>query len=43
VTATLTATSYPRGGERWIELDNNYSLQNLLCALFREVGLAPDG
>jgi hypothetical protein len=43
VTATLTATSYPRGGERWIELDNNYSLQNLLCVLFREIGLAPDG
>lgn len=43
VTATLTATSYPRGGERWIELDNNYSLQNLLCALFREIGLVPDG
>ena len=43
VTATLTATSYPRGGERWLELDNNYSLQNLLCALFREIGLGPDG
>ena len=43
VTATLTATSYPRGGVRWIELDNNYSLQNLLCALFREIGLGPDG
>ena len=43
VTATLTATSYPRGGERWVELDNNYSLQNLLCALFREIGLGPDG
>jgi hypothetical protein len=43
VTATLTATSYPRAGERWIELDNNYSLQNLLCALFREIGLGPDG
>jgi hypothetical protein len=43
VTATLTATSYPRGGERWIELDNNYSLQNLLCVLFREIGLGPDG
>ena len=43
VTATLTATSYPRGGERWIELDNNYSLQNLLCALFSEIGLGPDG
>jgi len=43
VTATLTATSYPRGGERWIELDNNYSLQNLVYALFREIGLGPDG
>ena len=43
VTATLTATSYPRGGVRWIELDNNFSLQNLLCALLREIGLAPDG
>ncbi len=43
VTATLTATSYPRGGERWVELDNNYSLQNLLCVLFREIGLGPDG
>jgi hypothetical protein len=43
VTATLTATSYPRGGVRWIELDDNYSLQNLLCALFREIGLGPDG
>jgi hypothetical protein len=43
VTATLTATSYPRSGERWIELDNNYSLQNLLGALFRDIGLAPDG
>jgi hypothetical protein len=43
VTATVTATSYPRAGERWIELDNNYSLQNLLYALFREIGLGPDG
>ena len=43
VTATVTATSYTRGGERWVELDNNYSLLNLLCALFREIGLAPDG
>ena len=43
VTATLTATSYPRDGERWIELDNNYSLQNLLFALFREVRLGPGG
>jgi hypothetical protein len=43
VTATVTATSYPRDGERWIELDNNYSLQNLLCALFREVRPGPGG
>ena len=43
VTATLTATSSPRSGERWVELDNNFSLQNLLCALFREIGLKPDG
>jgi hypothetical protein len=43
VTATVTATSYPRTGIRWIELDNNYSLQNLLCVLFREIGLGPDG
>ena len=43
VTATLTATSYPRDGVRWIELDNNFSLQNLLCAFFAEVGLGPDG
>src|SRR5262245_12126997 len=43
VTATLTATSYDRGGVRWIELDNNCSLQNVLCALFGAVGLGPDG
>ena len=43
VTATLTATSYPRAGGRWIELDNNFSLQNLLCALFQKIGLGPDG
>jgi hypothetical protein len=43
VTATLTATTYPRGGGRWIELDNNFSLQNLLCALLAKIGLAPDG
>jgi hypothetical protein len=42
VTATVTATSYPRTGIRWVELDNNYSLQNLLCVLFREIGLGPD-
>jgi hypothetical protein len=36
VTAILTATDYPRGGIRWIEMDNNFSLDNLLIALFRE-------
>ena len=34
VTAILTATNYPRVGMRWIEMDNNFSLQNLLIALF---------
>lgn len=37
VTATLTATDYPRGGMRWIELDNNLSLQNVLIAVFRDL------
>jgi hypothetical protein len=36
VTAVLTATDYPRAGLRWIEMDNNWSLQNLLIALFGE-------
>ena len=36
VTATLTATDFPRGGIRWIQMDNNFSLQNLLVALFRD-------
>jgi hypothetical protein len=36
VTAILTATDYPRMGMRWIEMDNNFSLQNLLIALFRD-------
>jgi len=34
VTAILTATDYPRPGSKWVELDNNWSLQNLLCTLF---------
>jgi len=33
VTAILTATDYPRAGSQWVELDNNWSLQNLLCYL----------
>lgn len=36
VTATLTATNYPRLGMRWVQMDNNFSLQNLLIALFRD-------
>jgi len=43
VTAILTATEYPRGGMRWIEKDDNFSLQNLLVALLRELGAGPDG
>jgi len=34
VSAILTATDYPRGGSQWIEMDNNWSLQNVLIALF---------
>jgi hypothetical protein len=37
VTAVLTATDYPRGGTRWIEINDNFSLQNLLVSLFREL------
>ena len=42
VTATLTATNYPRGGVRWVQTDNNFSLQNILIALFRELHFQPD-
>jgi hypothetical protein len=42
VTATLTATNYPRAGIRWVEMDNNFSLQNLLIALFRDFRVQPD-
>ena len=41
VTATLTATNYPRAGARWVQTDNNFSLQNTLIALFGEF-LPPD-
>jgi hypothetical protein len=34
VTAILTATDHPRAGSQWIETDDNWSLQNLLVALF---------
>ena len=34
VTAILTATDHPRAGSQWIETDDNFSLQNILIALF---------
>jgi hypothetical protein len=34
VTAVLTATDHPRAGSQWIETDDNFSLQNILIALF---------
>jgi hypothetical protein len=34
VTAILTATDHPRAGSQWITTDNNWSLQNILIALF---------
>ena len=42
VTASLTATSYPRAGIRWVEADTNFSLQNLLIALFRDFRVQPE-
>ncbi|MGE5208775.1 MAG: hypothetical protein ACM3KL_05510 [Alphaproteobacteria bacterium] len=36
VTATLTATNYPRAGTRWVQADDNFSLQNILAGLFGE-------
>lgn len=35
VTAVLTATDHPRSGLRWIQRDDNWSLQNLLVSAFR--------
>jgi hypothetical protein len=43
VTAILTATDYPRSGVRWVETDDNFSLQNLLVALLGKLGMRPDG
>jgi hypothetical protein len=40
VTATLTATNYARMGTRWVQTDNNFSLQNVLMAMFGDFGLA---
>jgi hypothetical protein len=34
VTAVLTATDHPRAGSQWIQTDDNWSLQNILIALF---------
>jgi hypothetical protein len=34
VTAVLTATDRPRSGLRWIQMDDNWSLQNLLADFF---------
>ena len=31
VTAVLNATAQPRDGARWVQIDNNWSLQNLLA------------
>ena len=42
VTAVLTASDHPRSGSRWIEIDNNFSLQNILIALFGEFFLEPE-
>jgi hypothetical protein len=36
VTAILTATDHSRAGAQWIETDDNWSLQNILIALFGE-------
>ena len=35
VTAVLSATDRPRSGLRWIQMDDNWSLQNLLVGFFR--------
>ena len=35
VTAVLTASERPRPGLRWIQMDDNWSLQNLLVGFFR--------
>jgi hypothetical protein len=42
VTVVLTATDYPRSGMRWVQTDDNFSLQNLLIALFGKLGIRPD-
>ncbi len=36
VTVVLTATDRPRPGLRWIQMDDNWSLQNLVATVFRQ-------
>jgi len=42
VTVTLTATDYPCAGTRWVQMDNNFSLQNIQIALLGELRTPPD-
>jgi hypothetical protein len=37
VTAVLNATAQPRDGERWVQIDDNWSLQNLLALGFERL------
>ena len=37
VAAVLNATAQPRSGERWVQIDNNWSLQNLLALGFERM------
>jgi len=37
VTAVLNATTQPRGGGRWVQIDDNWSLQNLLALGFEKL------
>jgi hypothetical protein len=37
VIALLNATAQPRGGERWVQIDDNWSLQNLLALSFEKL------
>jgi len=37
VTAVLNATAQPRDGGRWVRIDDNWSLQNLLAFGFKRL------
>jgi hypothetical protein len=37
VTAVLNATTQPQGGGRWVQIDDNWSLQNLLALGFERL------